>query len=59
MKINLTKLLNIMSQLIVAVPTIAEAVKPIVHEVKGTKKVPAAGAQPSSGDAGIEPATSQ
>ena len=37
MKFNLGKLLNILGQLVVAIPTIVEAVKPIVHEVKGTK----------------------
>jgi hypothetical protein len=50
MKFNLGKLLNILGQLVVAIPTIAEAVKPIVHEVKGTKAPPMIGPEPTSSD---------
>jgi len=35
MKINLGKLLSILSQVVAAAPTVIEAVKPIIHEVKG------------------------
>ena len=37
MKINLGKLLNILGQIVVAIPTIVDAVKPIVHEMKSSK----------------------
>lgn len=50
MKFNLGKLLNILGQLVVAIPTIVDAVKPIVHEVKGTKASPITDPQPTSDD---------
>jgi hypothetical protein len=34
MKINLTKILSVLMQLIAAAPTIAAAVKPVLDEVK-------------------------
>jgi hypothetical protein len=37
MKIKLGKLLNVLAQLIVAVPVVVDAVKPVIREVKGSK----------------------
>jgi len=50
MKINLGKLLSVLSKLVVAIPTIVEAVKPIVHEVKGSKAPAAVEPQPATRD---------
>lgn len=48
MKINLGKLLSILSQVMVAVPTIVSVVKPILKEVKGAKKVPVPASAPDA-----------
>lgn len=52
MKINLGKLFKVLGHVVVAIPTIAEAVKPILHEVNGSKAHPLAEPQPPGDGAG-------
>ena len=46
MKINVSKILKILSRLVVAAPSIIAAVKPIVREVKGGRGKPPPSAEP-------------